>query len=176
MTQVRGSSVYACGPGASTVPCETPTLPAMASHPAPGGSSPSPALTSPREWPTGQGLCPQPAAGAEDTPSPSQGAWASGATPKIAQLSGPQIGLQPPCPDGAPGRVGSASPSHCLHLLPAHTSALGLSLKSQPPSGGHSLFWRLCGWAQQGAVPGAGEGWEGGVRRLEIGKKLVGGI
>lgn len=100
-----------------------------------GGSSPHPRpLPGPLEWLTDQGLCPKPAAGAGDTPSPSQGAWASGATPKIAQLSGPQIRLQPPCPDGAPGRAGSPSPSHCLHLLPPHTSALEPGLKSQPPS------------------------------------------
>lgn len=112
-----------------------PRLPTQSGR---GFLAPPPAPPSPLEWLTGQGLCPKPAAGAGDTPSPSQGAWASGATPKIAQLSGPQIRLQPPCPDGAPGRAGSASPSHCLHLLPV-TAALEPRLKSQPPSGGHSL-------------------------------------
>ena len=99
---------------------------------------------------------------AGDTPSPSQGARASGATLKIARLSGSQIRLQPPCPDGRwQGR--QHFPSHCLCLLPPHTSALGPRLRSQPPSG-HGLFWRLLGWEQ----------WRGGTQLLEIGKKCAG--
>lgn len=137
-TQVCGPSVYACGPRASSPSSQEdflgdPEPSCQGFPPVRGAGSPNP-CPRPLQWLTDPGLCPKPAAGAGDTPSPRQGAWASGATPKIAQLSGPQIGLQPPCPDGAPGRAGSPSPSHCLHLLPPHTSALEPGLKSQPPS------------------------------------------
>lgn len=112
-----------------------PDPPCQVFPPSPGGdfSPHPPPLPSPLEWLTGQGLCPKPAAGAGDTPSPSQGAWASGATPKIAQLSGPQIRLQPPCPDGAPGRAGSASPFTASTCSPVTRQRLSLDLNHSLP-------------------------------------------
>ena len=129
-TKACGSSRHACGPGVSSHLSQHGFLCALgpadkASHRAPTRRFPAPSpCPNPQERPRDQGPPPRSAAGAGDTPSPRQGAWASGATPEIAQLSGPRIRLQPPCPDGAPGRAGITSPSHCLHLLPpSHVSA-----------------------------------------------------
>lgn len=129
-------------PAVRTTSSRDPCPSAEASQQAPGGGSPSLPLTQPSGM--AQGLHPQPAAGAGDTPSPSPEAWASGATPKIAQLSGPQIRLRPPCPDGAPGRAGSAPPRPASTCSPL---SLGPNLKSQLPSG-EPAFPGICGGAE----------------------------
>lgn len=135
-TQACSFSVHACGPGASSPSVRTtssrdPCPPAEASQRAPGGGSPSLPLTQASGM--AQGLHPQPAAGAGDTPSPSPDAWASGATPKIAQLSGPQIRLLPPCPDGAPGRAGSTPPRPASTCSPLSRQRLGPALNHSFP-------------------------------------------
>lgn len=86
----------------------------------PGGSPPPWPRPSPWEWPVGQGLHPKPAAGAGDTSSPSQRAWASGATPEIAQLSSLQCrsGCSLPVQMGHLAGQEALHPLRCLHLLP----------------------------------------------------------
>lgn len=136
---VGDSLVHTCGPGASNPLSKKnflygplPHLPKLLSKHQEEVPSPC-ACPDPLEWPTVQGLHPMPAAGARDTPSPSHDAWASGATPKIAQLSGPQIMLQPPRPDGAPGRAGSAPPRIASTCSPLTRQRLGPALNHGLP-------------------------------------------
>lgn len=88
---------------------------------------------SPREWPVGRDLHPKPAAGAGDTSSPSQRAWASSATPEIAQLSGPErrSGCSLPVQMGRLAGREALHPLHCLHLpippLPSQGQRLSVS-------------------------------------------------
>lgn len=82
----------------------------------------------------GQGLCSKPVAGAGGTPSPSQGAWASSATPEIEQRSAQRSSCSLAVQMGRlAGREALPPRQRCPHLLPHHMSALEPSLKSQPP-------------------------------------------
>lgn len=76
----------------------------------------------------GPGPPSKPAAGAGDTSSPSQRAWASGATPEIAQLSSPQrrSGCSLPVQMGHLAGQEALHPLRCLHLLP-HLRSRGKS-------------------------------------------------